>query len=292
VEPAGSDERGSAQNLAEGLAQGAQGRHPMEPAGGLASGVGLIFEAFGLLRRERSLWKLSLAPVGFSLIAVTLGLAGIVTFGGDLYDLIRSALPFFDVEVWYQWIWLGPLRLLFWLAGVLGFLVTAGLVLVAALMLASIAAAPFLDALSLRVEQIVSGCVVESADQGVGAMARDIGRSLAGEIQRMVFFLGLWALLFGAGFVVPGAHLITGPLLLVLTIGFLPLEYSGYTLDRRQVPFRDRRAWLGAQWPRMAGFGGAAFLACFVPGMNLVMMPVLVVAGTLLVLRAPPAARH
>ena len=35
----------------------------------------------------------------------------------------------------------------------------------------------------------------------------------------------------------------------------------------------------------MAGFGGVAFLACLVPGLNLVVMPALVTAGTLLVMR-------
>lgn len=38
----------------------------------------------------------------------------------------------------------------------------------------------------------------------------------------------------------------------------------------------------------MSGFGGLAFLVCLVPGLNLLMLPVLVTAGTLLVLRAGP----
>jgi uncharacterized protein involved in cysteine biosynthesis len=38
----------------------------------------------------------------------------------------------------------------------------------------------------------------------------------------------------------------------------------------------------------MAGFGSVAFVACFVPGLNLVMMPALVTAGTLFVERHDP----
>jgi uncharacterized protein involved in cysteine biosynthesis len=38
----------------------------------------------------------------------------------------------------------------------------------------------------------------------------------------------------------------------------------------------------------MTGFGGVAFLACLVPGLNLLIMPALVTAGTLLVLRTEP----
>jgi uncharacterized protein involved in cysteine biosynthesis len=40
----------------------------------------------------------------------------------------------------------------------------------------------------------------------------------------------------------------------------------------------------------MAGFGSAAFVCCFVPGLNLLVIPVLVVAGTLLAMRHPPVS--
>jgi uncharacterized protein involved in cysteine biosynthesis len=76
--------------------------------------------------------------------------------------------------------------------------------------------------------------------------------------------------------------------MLGVTILFLPLEYAGYALDRRQLPFRVRARWLLSRLPTMVGFGSAALISCFVPGVNLVMIPVLVVAGTLLVLRNPP----
>jgi uncharacterized protein involved in cysteine biosynthesis len=39
----------------------------------------------------------------------------------------------------------------------------------------------------------------------------------------------------------------------------------------------------------MVGFGAAAFVICLVPGLNLLLIPGLVVAGTLLALRHPPA---
>jgi len=42
--------------------------------------------------------------------------------------------------------------------------------------------------------------------------------------------------------------------------------------------------------PLMAGFGSGAYLAFLVPGLNFLAMPLLVVTGTLLALRYPPAA--
>ena len=40
----------------------------------------------------------------------------------------------------------------------------------------------------------------------------------------------------------------------------------------------------------MAGFGSVAFVACFLPGLNLLMMPALVTAGTLLVVGRDPVS--
>jgi CysZ protein len=257
--------------------------------GQLLAGFGLLFEAWRLLRRERSLWPLALVPVAFSACAVALALSLVFAYAGELYVGIESTLPVFDVSAWYQWIWLGPVKLAIRLLGYLVFGLMVGLVLVLALMLASVAAAPFLDALSQRTERLAAGEVLDMSGSGWTELVQDARRSLWNELQRMLTFLGIWAVLFGTGLVIPGAHLITGPLLMGVTILFLPLEYSGYTLDRRQLSFRERRAWVSSHLPRMAGFGIAAFISCFVPGVNLMMIPVLVVAGTLLVLQTPPS---
>jgi len=273
-------------------------RHPLgsraEGPGGflaeLVSGFGSLFEGLDLLRRERGLWGLALAPVGFSLLALVVASALIYTNAAMLFDFIAGLIPLIEVDRWYEWIWLGPLKLVFWLLGYVLFIVVAGLGLVLALLVSNVAAAPFLDTLSFRVERIAAGRVLASDETGFAAVLRDAGRSIKGEAQRLGFFLAIWLPLVALGFALPGLHVITGPLSVLLTILFLPLDFGGYTLDRRRIPFRARRAWLGSHLPRMLGFGGAAFVACLVPGVNLVMIPVLVVAGTLLVLRIPPAS--
>jgi CysZ protein len=142
--------------------------------------------------------------------------------------------------------------------------------------------------LSRRVEQLERGEVVESGEGGLGAILREGGRSLVNEAQRTFFFLSVWILLTLVGVIVPGGQIVAPPALVIFTILFLPLEYAGFVLDRRQVPFRQRRAWVLSDLPRMASFGAAAFAACFVPFLNLLMFPGLVVAGTLLALRYPP----
>ena len=105
----------------------------------------------------------------------------------------------------------------------------------------------------------------------------------------MAFLASIWLGLTLAGLVVPGAHFVTGPLLVATTIIFLPLDYAGFALDRRGLSFADRRRWLKAHRPTMLGFGGIAFAACMVPGLNLLLLPILVTAGTLLVARTDPS---
>jgi CysZ protein len=175
---------------------------------------------------------------------------------------------------------------LLWLLGGLLFVFAIVVALLLALLSASIASAPFLDLLSLRVERLVAPADVPSQSRGVVA---DGLRSLWNETRRVSFFAALWLAISLAGALIPGGAIVAGPLLLLLTVFFLPLDYTGYSLDRRAVPFDRRRGWIRANWATMLGFGGTAFALGVVPGLNLLLLPLLVVGGTLLVLRHPLA---
>jgi CysZ protein len=242
-----------------------------------------------MLAAERGLWALSLVPIGFTVAALAAAAAALVHFAADVLGAIDGLWPVLEVGAWYAWLWVGPARALFWLLGWLVFAAVAALAAVVAIGLASVAASPFLDALARRVERLATGRVIESDESGTAALARDVARSIAGEARRMGFFLAITVVLLGAGFVIPGAHVLTGPLTIAVTVLFLPLEYTGYVLDRRRVPFAMRRRWIVSRWPRMVGFGGAAFALCLVPGLNLLAIPGLVVGGTLLAVADPPA---
>ena len=246
-------------------------------------------EGFGMLRAQRSLWGLASVPVIFSVLALALGLGLLISNFSEVHAWVDSLLPVLVVDHWYEWIWLGPAKVLVAAASYLILLVVAAGVSLVSVLVASLLAAPFLDRLSWRVEKIAEGAVVESGDSGLRALSVDVGSSLVAELKRMGFFLSLWAPLVVIGFVIPGAQLITGPLVVLLTMVLLPLQFCGYTLDRRRVSFQHRRQWIQGDSARMLGFGSVAFAACFVPGVNLVMIPVLVTAGTLLVVRHPPA---
>lgn len=256
--------------------------------GTLLGGFRLPFEALGVLRRERRLWPLALLPVLLSLTAFGVSIGLVAANAAELYAWATDWLPSLSAQRWYEWLWVGPARAALAALGAGLFLGLVGVCLVAAYLVASVLASPIHDALAARVEQILTGGVVEQGAGGVRALLREGGRSMREELKRTLFFLGLTLPLIAVGFLVPGAQLLTGPTLLVITLLFLPLDYSSYTLDRRRVSFETKRGWLLAHRSVMLGFGGAAFMTFSIPGLNFLAMPVLVVAGTLLALRLGP----
>lgn len=259
---------------------------PTAPPASLLAGLRLPGEALGLLWRERSLWPWAGVPFLLSLAAFAAAVSLVAAHTAEIHAWVTDWLPVLGAERWYEWVWIGPLKLLWAALGALFFLAVAGVALVGAYLLASLLASPFHDLLSRRVEQIVTGTVREESR----GLVRDALRALGQELRRLVFYLALTLPLLAAGLLLPGAQILTAPALLAFTVLFLPLDYSSYTLDRRGVSFAEKRRWLVAHARPVAGFGSAAFLTCLVPGLNFVAMPILVVAGTLLALRLRPAA--
>jgi CysZ protein len=257
------------------------------PIGRFREGLLLLSEGAGFLRRESGLWPLAFVPVVFALVFMVLAVSAFWLHLDGIHDACTAFLPALEAGAWWSWIWVGPGRVLLWLLGWIAVVASFAVSLVAALLLANLVSAPFLDRLSQRVERLASGESAPAATESASLLG-DVGRSFAAEFQRLVFLAGIWLVLTLVGFVVPGAQLVTGPVLIGVTVLLLPLDYAGFALDRRQIPFRSRRSWLWQNLATMTGFGGVAFVACLVPGLNLVIMPALVTAGTLLVLRTAP----
>jgi len=250
-----------------------------------AGGGGLLFEAASLLRRQRSLWAPALLPVLLAAVAAVSAGSVFVAWADELHRWIAEALPVLSVTAWWEWLWIGPGLALFWLLPKLALVLGFVLAVVMAFVLANLVAAPFHEVLSRRVEAIVTGEVDELNAASFWGEVRAALRSVVEEAKRTAFYLALLAVIVGLGMILPGAQLLVPPALLVATLIFLPLDYASYALDRRGLSFAARRAWLGRHRGAMLGFGAAAFGLCAIPGVNLLAMPVLVVAGTLLVVR-------
>jgi len=255
----------------------------------LLDGFQLPLEGGRLLLREKRLWALAAAPIGFSLLAFAVATWLLASHAGRLYEWATLWMPALEAASWVAWLWVGPAKAALAIVGALIFALFAGVVLLVSFLVANVLASPFLDVLASRVEWIETGAVEENAASGLIGSGVDVLRALREELRRVVFFLLVVGSLVSLGFLIPGAHLLTGPLIVVFAIFFLPLDYASYTLDRRRYSFRQKRIWLMTNKPAVVGFGGAAFLICWVPGLNFLAMPLLVVGGTLLAIRNAPA---
>jgi uncharacterized protein involved in cysteine biosynthesis len=254
---------------------------------GLLSGISLIFEGMRLLVAKRSLWLLASVPVMFCVLALTLAGWGLINNAALIHEFMTGWLPVFEVQSWYQWLWLGPAKLFVALAGYILFALFSGLSLLIALLISNIASAPFLDALSQRVERIIAGEVEGSQETGLAAIVGEARRTVSNEAQRLLLFVGVSALIFLGGALIPGGQLLAPPLLMLFTAVFLPLDYAGHVMDRRQISYARRREWVSQNFSTMLGFGLMALGVSLVPGLNLLLLPTMVVAGTLLALRNP-----
>ncbi len=258
--------------------------HPLS----LLDGFQLPLEGGRLLLKERRLWAPAAAPIGFSLLAFAVAASLLVAHAGNLYEWATLWMPALEAASWVAWLWVGPAKAALATLGALLFAVLAGVALLIAFLVANVLASPFLDVLASRVEWIETGAVEEDAPSGLIGTGADALRALREELRRAVFFLAVVGSLALLGFLIPGAQLLAGPSIVGFAIFFLPLDYASYTLDRRRYSFRQKRVWLMANKPAVAGFGCAAFLICWVPGLNLFAIPLLVVGGTLLAIRSAP----
>lgn len=251
---------------------------------GTVSGLRLPVEAVRLLRSQPAIRRAALVPFLVSAVALLAGVLGIVTWWADLWALASGWVPWPEAESWWAWLWVGPLRALGGVLALLGFVVLSGAVLVIAFLIGNVAAAPFLDRLSRRVEETVVGQATDVSAAGLAALAGGAARSAVEEVKRVAFFLVAQLAIVVPGALIPGLQPFAAAAMVALTVFFLAIDSAGYALDRRGQRFRAKLRWSRLHLARVAGFGAAAFALCSIPVVNLVALPVLVVAGTLLVL--------
>jgi CysZ protein len=246
---------------------------------GPVSGALEIPRALGLLRRERSLWVWCVLPLALNLIFFVAAVAVFVAYYDPLTEGIRAFLATQDPQAWYEWLWVGPLRLLGWLVQWMLVIAVALVVYLLFTVVGSVIASPFLDVLSQRVEQLKTGAV-RATDTGALRVAVRVALE---DLKRTAFFLVGQLAILALG-LVPGLQPLAALLAFTFAALFLSLDYTAYTLDRREVPFGARRSWLWEHKPVLGGFGAAAFITFLVPGLNFLALPVLVTAGTSLAL--------
>lgn len=148
--------------------------------------------------------------------------------------------------------------------------------------LASLIASPFNDVLSEKVERLYVG---QSVEQGFSlkALAKSVALGLHSSLRLTLVSLALLAAALLLNFLPPplGSALWTAASA-AITIRFLSLQYTAYSMDRRFYTYPQRREFLRLNRARTIGLGAMAFLIMLVPGLNALFIPVSAAAGTLL----------
>lgn len=255
-------------------------------------GFRLPFQGLAFLLQHRSLWKWAALPAAINILLFSIAFTIFITYAPTLFSWVTGA---FDLQLeassaQYAWLWAKPLRWLTWLLGGLLILASGAVLVLLFLFLGTIIASPFLDVLAQQAEYLMG------RPRETTLRMRDVWHSfstaIGAELKRIGFMVGVYILLFALGIIpmLAPLTLLAGTL---FTILFLPLQYASYTMDHQLMTWRQRRALVVQRPWLMLGFGAAAFLTLFVPFLNFVCLPFLVVGGTLMMMKLdrdqPPA---
>lgn len=230
-------------------------------------------------------WAFPIVITALALIAVFYGAS---RYYGDLGAAMWSLFP----QSWSEAVgWVGVLvSALHWLIEVIAGILIAVLGLVVVLVLSSIVAAPFNDALSEAVERIATG---ESAPPfSFGHMVTDIVRTIRIELLKVLVYVAVVGPMFLASFLIPGLGQLISLVGFALTAIYLGVDYLDWPAARRNWSVSDRVAFTRRQLPAVAGFGTGVWVLLFVPLVNLLFMPAAVAGGTMLFLALQPPGKR
>ncbi len=212
------------------------------------------------------------------------GAALVLVFYGAsaLYDDLGGAVWSLFPESWSE-----ATGFLGWLATALrwlielvsGLLITLlGLVLV--VVLSSVVAAPFNDALSEAVEHLLIGS--SPPPFSLKRLFADIVRTIRLEIGKVLLYATIVGPMFLASFFIPGIGQVVSLVGFALTAIYLGVDYVDWPAARRDWSVRDRVAFTKRELAAVAGFGTGVWVLLFIPLVNLFFMPAAVAGGTML----------
>jgi CysZ protein len=253
--------------------------------GELAEGFTFPFQAIPYVFRHR-LFGLTGLCLAVHLILVAAVLVPLIYFTWPLMaDLQNYLVTRVDGHAVLMTILSGLGWFLRILALLLVFLATGVLVLV----IGRVAAGPFLDLLSERVEELETGVAAPAFSwprlmRGVGLAIFDLFPNLA---ILVVFQLVVWFLGFIPIVGTIGAPVLSGAGASI----FLAHEFMGLPLQRRFAPYFARWRFVFDRKARSIGFGAACFVLMLVPFLNLALLPLCAIGGTFAVCRGEREAR-
>ncbi len=243
---------------------------PRGPIAGLIAPL----KALGFVLSHPRLWWLTLTP-----FLINLGLFALffwLTY--TRFDTwVRSLLP-----VGEGWWWQLLLYLLIVLVVLLLLIVEVYLFAV----LGRIVAAPFLELLTRRVETLAGPTVGQPLEIG---FFQSVWRVVVQESKRVLIYLCVMTPLLLLNLIPGLGNLLCVALAWLVTSFFLAGEFLDYPLERRGYSLSAKMRYTRSLGLTGLSFGASVFIMGLVPILNLALLPLAAVGGTLLFLERPPA---
>ncbi len=257
----------------------------LEPRGlGLIAGATYPFRTLIFLRQNPKLLQYIVIPILVNFITGILLYLGLLFPGLNQIDaLVRGLSGWLESLIANLPPWLGVLTMitvaigwLLRLALVAGLLVIIGLLV---LQIGSILGAPWYGQLSEQIEKLRTGQLNEA---GMGALLRDIWRALMFEIKKLLFAGGCGILLFLLNFFIPIGGTVVATIISVgVAATLVCLDFLDAPLERRRLSFRQKLKIIFSHLPASGSFALVCLFLISVPGLNLLVTPICVAAGTL-----------
>ena len=233
----------------------------------------LPLKAVGFIFKNRSVWHYAIVPMIINV--VTFLVLGIWS-GIFLFNKLEGW--FITGDAWY-------------IAALVIFLkIIAVIVLTVAIiflitMMANIFSAPFNEMLSRKTEELILGPQAKEKIT-VKLLAGDIKRTIIEETIKFFLFGLAQVIIFLLNFIPQPIGLFLYIIAAsVLNFYLFCFQYMDYSMARRHISFKKRWQIIFSQKLSSFTFGGAVGIGMFIPLVNMVYIPVCVVAGTMLYLK-------
>lgn len=209
---------------------------------------------------DRKLFALSVAPIviDFLLLAI-LGVVLFFNLDNLVYALVGHPA---STITWIIAIFL------FALFGMLAAVLCALLFVIVGTILAS----PFLDAISARCEKMLAGTSSDEAG-GISQTLKDVSRSIKNAVKLLVFIIAIYLILFPLNLIPLVGSVIYAALSAFVSFALLGWEFLDFTWDRWRWTFKDKKSFVKKNLVSVAALGFSISILLVIPVINLALMP-------------------
>ncbi len=234
---------------------------------GFVSGFLSIWQAFRFILRNPVLHKYVVFPLIINIVVFV----GIVYWGFDVFEQLMGQY-FSAQDVWY---W----QIVAVVVKIVATLVSTVVVFFTFTVVGNLIAAPFNDLLSERTEQLITGRLNDEPFS-LSQIGKDLWRVMKDEFRKMAIFVTLMVILLAINFLPGIGSIIYAVCSIILTVFFLIVEYTGYVFSRKHLGFAEQRRFIADNRMGTLGFGLAVMCMLFIPFVQLLTIPLAVVAAT------------